>query len=165
MALPPVVHFRTEWPGAGPHGPATLNCAIGLRFAHFTPPGELKDMSRFLFVFAIVLGFAFAVRAQEPSHAFDSARSIVDRVQADLGNASAVRPKGDQRERVDHAQNHLSQFDKGLSHGKFDKDKLSDAIGDIKGILDHNTLTPEGRDMLTRDLSDLKVMRERRGIM
>lgn len=122
-------------------------------------------MSRFFVLFAIAVATAIGVRAQDQSHAFEGARSLVDRVQADLGRASAVRPKGDERERIDHAQHHLSEFDKALSRGKFDKDKLDDSIGDVKKVLDHNTLTPDGRDAVRQDLSDLRVLRERRGIM
>jgi hypothetical protein len=60
------------------------------------------------------------------------------------------------------AQEHLSKLDKNLVRGHFDKGDFNHAIDDLKSILDHNTLQPSTRDTLMRDMSDLKVARDRR---
>src|SRR5712691_2385827 len=57
------------------------------------------------------------------------ARGLVSRVQMDLRRAERfTRPAGKEKERFYNAQRHLSQFDRNLSRGKFDKDKLDEAI-------------------------------------
>ncbi len=89
-------------------------------------------------------------------------RGLVDRTQEDLRVAGTLEhEKEDQRERVHHAQGHLSTFDRHLVKGNFDKGELDKAIGEIKGILDHNVLQASSRDALMRDLSDLRVARDR----
>jgi hypothetical protein len=90
-------------------------------------------------------------------------RGVVDRTQSDLRAAEDLEHnKGDQRERYQHAQGHLSTFDRKLTHGRFDRGELDKAIDSIKGILDHNVLQASSRDALMRDLQDLRVARERR---
>jgi hypothetical protein len=72
------------------------------------------------------------------------------------------RNKGEQRERYEHAQGHLSTFDRKLTHGRFDKGELDKSIDSIKDILDHNVLQASSRDGLIRDLEDLRAARDRR---
>ncbi len=90
-------------------------------------------------------------------------RGLVDRTQADLRAAGDIQHGQKERERYKHAQKSLSTFDRHLSKGRFDKDKLDDAIGDIQSVLDHNTLQARSRDALLQDVADLRVARERRG--
>ena len=99
-----------------------------------------------------------------------SARDLIARVQTDLQRASefatsgnAVKLKHDdkQLERYRKAQRSASNFDRKLSQGKFDKGDLDDAIGDLKDVVEHNTLQSEDRDALTADLRDLRVLRVR----
>ena len=93
---------------------------------------------------------------------YDAARDLVARTQEDLRRAADfTKVKKDERERVENAQKHLSDFDRGLTRNKFDKDKLNDAIEDLKNVVEHNTLGGEDRDALTRDLGDLRAMRAR----
>jgi hypothetical protein len=90
-------------------------------------------------------------------------RALVNRTQDDLRRASEEqRQKGDQRERYIHTQEHLSTFDRHLTKGKFDKDELDKVIDGVKSILDKNTLQATSRDLLLRDLDDLRQARERR---
>jgi hypothetical protein len=90
-------------------------------------------------------------------------RSLVDRTQSDLRAAMEVqRNKEDQRERYNHAQGHLSTFDRKLTHGKFDRGELDKSIDSLKDILDHNVLQASSRDALLHDMEDLKVARDRR---
>ena len=93
---------------------------------------------------------------------YDGARDLVVRTQEDLRRASGfVREKKDERERIENAQKHLSDFDRSLSKNKFDKDRLNEAIDDLKNVVNHNTLSGEDRDALTQDLQDLRAIRSR----
>ena len=95
---------------------------------------------------------------------YGTARGLVDRVQKNLRRAeSLTRPSGKERERYHNAQHHLSEFDRKLSRGQFDKDKLDEAIDDVKNVVENNTLSPEDRDKLTRDLGELRELRRTRG--
>jgi hypothetical protein len=93
-----------------------------------------------------------------------AARSLVDRVQKNLRHSEDFTPPNEkERERYHNAQHHLSEFDQKLSEGKFDKDKLDEAIDDVKNVVEHNTLSAEDRDKLTRDLGELRELRRTRG--
>jgi hypothetical protein len=114
------------------------------------------------------LGGAVAVCAQTPGVDYPAPyggglRGLVDRTQSDLRAAEDTEHnKGDQRERYQHAQGHLSTFDRKLTHGKFDKGELDKSVDSIKDILDHNVLQASSRDALLHDLEDLKTARDRR---
>ena len=95
---------------------------------------------------------------------YGTARGLVDRVQRNLHRAESFTQANEkERERYHNAQHHLSEFDRRLSEGKFDKDKLDEAIDDVKNVVEHNTLSPESRDVLTRDLEELRELRRTRG--
>ena len=94
---------------------------------------------------------------------YTDARSIVQRTQDDLGALRSQGPRNDkERERVDNARKHLSDFDRNLSHNKFDKDRLDSAIDDVKNVVENNTLEGRDRDALTADLADLRRVRAMR---
>jgi hypothetical protein len=59
------------------------------------------------------------------------------------------------------AQRDVAAFQNQLQKGKFDKDKLAIAIGDLKNIhlSNNNTLDVRDRDALDRDLTDLQALR------
>jgi hypothetical protein len=105
---------------------------------------------------ALLCGFAMALPAQ--THA----RGVIDRTQQDLRQGADFerRHKGKEIERYENAQKHLSDFDREFTRGHFDKDKLDTAIDDVKNVVDHNTLGPDDRDALRRDLADLRGVRE-----
>ena len=87
-------------------------------------------------------------------------RSLIDRTQNDLRQAEDFeRHHGKEVTRYQNAQRHLSEFDKDLTKGHFDKGKLDTAITDVKNVVENNTLNPEGRDALGNDLRDLRVAR------
>lgn len=101
------------------------------------------------------------LRAQDQYH---PARELVNRVQNDLRHAAdSQRDKGDARERYEHAQKQLSDFDRQLSKNNWDKGKLDAAITDVKKVVDHNTLTPPDRDALKTDLVNLRQLRATHG--
>jgi hypothetical protein len=124
-----------------------------------------------LLTLGLIAGGSISIRAAgqnypvgEPYPApYSDLRGLVDRTQEDLRVAASLEhQKEDQRERVQHAQGHLSTFDRHLVKGNFDKGELDKAIDNIKGILDHNVLQASSRDALMRDLTDLKIARDRR---
>ena len=91
-------------------------------------------------------------------------RNLVSRVQNDLRRAQRfARAGGKERERFYNAQRHLSQFDREFSRGRFDKDKLDEAIDDVHNVVKNNRLSPRDRDELDGDLRDLRELRARRG--
>lgn len=90
-------------------------------------------------------------------------RALINRTQNDLRMAQQLEPttNEDANERYQHAQKHLSSFDRKLMRGKFDKDNLNDAIGDIQQILEKNTLQVSSRNALAQDIEHLRVVRSR----
>jgi hypothetical protein len=105
-----------------------------------------------------VLCFASVAFAQ--TGRYPDARGLVEHVQIDLKQAADFsRKNGKQMERFDNAEKHLSEFDRHLNKGKFDKGKLDVSIGDVKNVIDHNTLTPELRDALQNDIRELRLLR------
>jgi uncharacterized membrane protein YccC len=90
-------------------------------------------------------------------------REVVDRTQSDLRAAVDLEHGGKQADRYRNAQDHLSDFDRSISKGHFDKDRLDRAIGDLQSLLDHNTLQASTREALRRDVEDLRVARDHYG--
>ena len=95
----------------------------------------------------------------------DGLRGLVDQTQSDLRSAESLEhQRGKEHERYENAQRTLSTFDRHLTKDHFDKGKLDRVIGDIKSILDHNTLQARSRDALLHDIESLRIARERRGL-
>ena len=116
------------------------------------------------------IGLAMTVAAPLPANAsarfdrdrdYDNLRGLVDRTQSDLRAAVDLEHGNKQAERYKNAQDHLSDFDRSLAKGHFNKDRLDSAINDLQHLLDHNTLQASTRDALHRDLEDLRIARER----
>lgn len=130
----------------------------------------MKSFDRLLGSICIVLGLLVGSASLSPGSDFgrhrdgySELRDVVDRTQSDLRNAADLDSKrGDDRDRYKNAQGHLSTFDRKLVKGKFDKGELEKALGDLKNILDKNVLQGSTRDNLMRDVTDLKVARDRR---
>ena len=99
--------------------------------------------------------------AQDFGRVQEHERTVIDRTQNDLRSAAEFeRHHGKQTARYEEAQRHLSDFDRDLTKGHFDRGKLGDAINDVKDVVDHNMLDPAARDALRNDLADLRDMRE-----
>jgi two-component SAPR family response regulator len=94
---------------------------------------------------------------------YERARDLVARVQNDLERAANfVQNNEKERERYHNVQHKLSEFDRKLRQGHFDKGNLDDAIDDLKNVVKNNTLESHDRDALARDLADLRVLRDER---
>ena len=95
---------------------------------------------------------------------YQDARNVVQRTEEDLHQVRKEGARNEkERERIDNARKHLSDFDRNLSNNKFDKGRLDSAIDDVKNVLEHDTLEARDRDAITADLSDLRRIRELRG--
>jgi hypothetical protein len=123
----------------------------------------MPAISRRGFVIATLLVTAATLAfSQDGRHG--RARDLVSRVQKNLRRAERFTPPNEkEKERYHNAQQHLSEFDRKLSEGRFDKDKLDEAIDDVKNVVEHNTLAAEARDVLSRDLQELRDLRRARG--
>ncbi len=92
---------------------------------------------------------------------YGRARDIVARVQDDLRRAADfTATKEKERDRYRDVQRKLSEFDRELSKGHFEKGKLDDAIDELKEVLKENTLQSHDRDALAADLADLRTLRD-----
>jgi hypothetical protein len=107
---------------------------------------------------ALIPALALAQRRDEP---WPRGQGLVRRTQEDLRRAEDRAPghSGKERERFDNARRHLAGFDEELGRRHFDKGRLDEAIGDVQHILDHNRLSDRGREMLQRDVTDLRELR------
>jgi hypothetical protein len=102
--------------------------------------------------------------AQRGHHDYGNVRDILQRTQDDLTQVRSQGARNDkERERLDNARKHLSDFDRNLSKNKFDKGRLDSAIDDVKNVVENNTLEARDRDALTTDLADLRRIRAMRG--
>jgi hypothetical protein len=110
-------------------------------------------------LYGMLSGSALVAFGQEHQRA----RDLVAKVQADLQTAADfVRGKEKERDRYQNVQHKLSEFDKDLRSGHFDKGKLDDAIDDLKNVVKNNTLESHDRDVLAADLSELRTLRDTR---
>jgi hypothetical protein len=92
---------------------------------------------------------------------YGRARDVVAHVQEDLQRAADFTRNNDkERDRYHSVQHHLSEFDRDLRGGHFDKGKLDEAIDDLKNVVKNNTLESRDRDALAQDLSDLRTLRD-----
>ncbi len=123
----------------------------------------MQAITRRRFALATLLMAAVTIAYSQDGR-YGNARNLVSRVQNDLRRAERFSPpNGKEKERYFNAQHHLSQFDKDLARGRFDKDKLDEAIDDVKNVVENNTLSPRDRDVLSGDLRDLRELRRTRG--
>ncbi len=75
--------------------------------------------------------------------------------------SSQGRYDGHQRERFDMAIRHLREFGDRLHEGgRFDKDKLDQAIGDVQNVIDHNRMGERAHEALARDVTGLRDLRQ-----
>src|SRR5579862_1368480 len=108
-------------------------------------------------LFGALSGTAMVAFGQE----YGRERDLVARVQDDLRRAAdftATKPK--ERDRYREVQRKLSEFDRDLSHGHFDKGKLDGAIDELREVMKGNTLESHDRDALASDLSDLRTLKD-----
>jgi hypothetical protein len=90
----------------------------------------------------------------------EEARHVVARAQDDIKKASQfAHNNGKQQRRFDNALHSLSELDRSYSNDRYNKGRLVDAIRDVGRVMDDNTISPQDRDALHRDLEDLRFLR------
>lgn len=110
-------------------------------------------------VSACLLGAAL-LDAQRPYPDEPEQRWPADQTIADLKAVSAHNTYNTREmERYDNAMTHLSQFAEKLHQGRFDRGRLDHAVGDLQGILNKNPMDGRARDILNRDLGELRRLR------
>jgi hypothetical protein len=88
----------------------------------------------------------------------------VERTVADLRRAQTRnRYDSEKREHFERAFYHLNRFSSDWNRGTFSKDRLDDAIERIDKLAHSDQIHPQDREMLRRDLSDLRAFRSSRG--
>lgn len=108
-------------------------------------------------LFGALSGTALSVFGQD----YGRARDVVARAQDDLRRAADfTASKEKERDRYRDVQSKLSEFDRELSKGHFDKGKLDGAIDELKEVVKNNTLESHDRDALASDLADLRTLRD-----
>ena len=92
---------------------------------------------------------------------YTNARDLVAKVQTDLERAADfTRGKEKERSRYQSVQRKLSEFDRELKRGKFEKGKLDEAVEELKEVVKNNTLESHDRDSLSADLTALRILRD-----
>ena len=86
---------------------------------------------------------------------------LCDRVQADLSRASYDSYGG--RRRIERAHKEVSDFERRLSRGDFDKHELDEAIESVKHVVDSNSISGQARSILLEDLDRLRDFRASNG--
>ncbi len=108
-----------------------------------------------------VTGIARAQFGPEGRYRPEAVSALIDRVHEDLNRGYAVwHLRGGDRDRLTHAERQLRDFAEHWRHGKFDKDNLDHAIGDVQKVIDDNHLSGRERDALWGDVEELRRMRE-----
>jgi len=89
---------------------------------------------------------------------------LIDRVMADLNRAAErARLDGHETKHFDEVAGNLQEFEARWARLKFDTDKLDKAIHNLEHLADADRIRGRDRDMLARDLEDLREFRASRG--
>jgi hypothetical protein len=90
--------------------------------------------------------------------------AVIGRTMRDLQSAaSRSRVSGHDRNHFNRAMNELQQFDYRSQQGKFDTGKLDKVIEDLDHLSRADQVHPRDRQILGRDMQDLRVFRSNRG--
>ena len=129
----------------------------------------MKQSNRSLATATVLLLFGCTAYAQPPRdrdrddryHSYGQA--TLDRVRADLtraeGNLHYIG-EGEMR-RFQDIQRNLAAFQRKWEHGRYDRDDIDHAIGELRGLVDRGHLRPRDRDLLSDDVRRLRELRER----
>ena len=94
----------------------------------------------------------------------DGGFNVIRAVQGDLERvASRGRMGGHERHRIDQALRSLSDFERDLSRGRFDKHDLDKAIGRVDDVVRRGAIDNRERNILISDLNRLREFRFEEG--
>ncbi len=68
-----------------------------------------------------------------------------------------------ERRHMENARRDLIRFQDRWARGRFDKDRLDSAIDNIHHLVNADQVDPRARQMLARDMDDLRAFRANRG--
>ena len=89
---------------------------------------------------------------------------VVGRALADLDRAGSLRfADHHERRHWEDARKDLIRFQENRSRGRFDRGRLDGAIEHLSHLANARQLHPRDREMLARDLYDLRAYRDRGG--
>jgi hypothetical protein len=90
--------------------------------------------------------------------------SLIGRVLSDLDRAAAnAYLDGHERQHFDTVAQKLQEFEQRFAQGKFDTGKLDKAIENLDHLANADRVNGRDRDMLARDIQDLRQFRSTRG--
>jgi hypothetical protein len=89
---------------------------------------------------------------------------LIDRVMTDLNRAAErARLDGHERNHFDEVAGSLQEFESRWARGRFDTSKLDKAIHALEHLAQADRVRGRDRDMLARDVEDLRQFRASRG--
>jgi hypothetical protein len=88
---------------------------------------------------------------------------LIDRVLSDLDRARSYNREGRNRKEFEHARQDLLRFRENLARGRFDRGRLDSAIKNVDRLVNSRWLSPQEREMLSRDVYALRDFRSNRG--
>lgn len=98
----------------------------------------------------------------QPGGGYEAIHGLVGRTQQDLQkSASYMAQRHSEFRHYQNAQRSLSEFDRDLFRGRFNRGRLNSALGSLNEVLRRNTLLAADRDALTRDYYELRNVRGR----
>ena len=90
----------------------------------------------------------------------DGGFNVIRAVERDLERAASRGYLGGrERERIDRALRNLSDFDRELSRGRFDRHALDKAIERVDDVVRHSALDYRERNLLIADVNRLREFR------
>jgi hypothetical protein len=90
--------------------------------------------------------------------------ALLDRVRRDVDRAeseSVGMASGGDHKRFNKVRGDLGEFEGKLAAGRFDKHELDDTIKNLQRVVSDNRLPYQDRDVLARDLAQLREFRGR----
>jgi hypothetical protein len=109
-------------------------------------------------------GYGDAYNRSGPDAYSRNQPSVVGRVMVDLDRAArSARLDDHELNHFREVSKNLREFEDRLARGKFDNGKLDKAIGNLSHLADSDRIRGRERDMLRRDLDDLRRFRATRG--
>ena len=110
---------------------------------------------------AVILLLCVLQKTPASAQGYGGHRSIIGRTLGDLRRAGRFAHGGREHERIENARRHLSDFDRALSHGYYDRGRFDEAIDDLHNVVRNNYLPPREHDILNDDLQQLRDLRAR----
>jgi hypothetical protein len=94
----------------------------------------------------------------------DMGPALLDRVRRDVDRAESESYRmasGGDHKRFNKLREELGEFEGKLASGRFDKHELDDTIKNLQRVVNDNRLEYRDRDVLARDLAELREFRGR----